>query len=1110
MKQPPEPLFDDANEEFAQAIVETLHEPLLVLSPDLVVKSANRAFYQHFEVEPAETIGRKIYDLGNGQWNIPSLRTLLEDVLPDNTVFNNFEVEHHFESIGRRFMLVNARRLDHAQLILLGIRDETDADGARQALRTSRQRLAGLYANAKVGISEITADGRFINANDEMCRIMGRSRDELLACTIKDVTHPDDVERCLDEVERLLETGQTVAIEKRYRRPDGSSVYVSSTASLLKDGDPTTIVVVTIDLTERRHTETALRSSEARLHALVTATSDVVFRMSPDWTRMRRLHVDGYLEDATSDQPWLERYIPHHAQEAVLEAVARAKERGEVFELEHQFLRQDGSIGWMHSKAVPVADDDGRIVEWFGAATDITDRKQAEEAIQRSEARMRLLTDALPVLISYVDVDRRFGFVNQTYVRWFGRPREQISGRPVEEVLGRDAYEQIRPRLELAMSGRQVSFETTLVYPNAGRRDVSAVYVPDVDESGEVRGMFAMISDMTDRRRAEAALEASEAQYRALFESIDEGFCVIDLIYDDAGTAIDYAFTEINPAFERHTGLTDAVGKRIMDLVPDLEPHWVERYARVAATGEAERFVERSEAMNRWFDVYAFCMGKPPEHRVAILFNDITERTRAEEALRISEQRYRLLVESAREYAMLMIDPDGTIASWNAGAERLFGYTAQEMIGAPSETLYTEEDRAAGAPERKRTRALAEGQVATDQWYRRKDGSRFWANGVLRPLENGYPRGFIKILRDQTRQKAHEEQLRTVMAELNHRVKNTLAVVQSIASQTMRRAPDLASFRRDFERRLSSIAKAHNLLTRTTWTGVTLGRVIDSELDLTGGAAARLHTSGPDITLPPHMALAVHMVLHELATNAHKYGCLATASGSLDIRWQRLGTADEPELELSWTERCPDPVEAPKAEGFGSRLIEQLVVYELGGTLERRFESCGLAFSLRVPLTRAPTQADAPDHADGHGENGRATPDTDAISDQAARSDTNPDQPTRPAVLLVEDLAPLAMAMKAELEHRGFAIIGPASSVAQARALAERTLPAAAILDVNLGDEQVYPLIPVLEAAGVPMVLLTGHEPGSLPEAVHHVPVLPKPVELDDLERFLRAHAPEA
>ncbi|MCA9227162.1 MAG: PAS domain-containing protein, partial [Planctomycetales bacterium] len=130
----------DKAKEYAESIVETLHEPLLVLHPDLTIKSVNAAFYDHFDVERDHTIGRKIYDLGNGQWNIPELRTLLEDVLPESNVFNDYLVSHDFESIGKRVMLLNARRLDHVQLILLGIRDITERHQFEAALRDADRR----------------------------------------------------------------------------------------------------------------------------------------------------------------------------------------------------------------------------------------------------------------------------------------------------------------------------------------------------------------------------------------------------------------------------------------------------------------------------------------------------------------------------------------------------------------------------------------------------------------------------------------------------------------------------------------------------------------------------------------------------------------------------------------------------------------------------------------------------------------------------------------------------------------------------------------------------------------------------------------------------------
>lgn len=124
---------------YAESIVETLHEPLLVLTSDLRVKSANPAFYERFRVDPDETVGRRVYQLGNGQWDIPALRKLLEDVLPDDQVFEDFEVEHDFDDIGRRVMLLNARRLDHVQLILLGIRDITERKREEEELREAKR-----------------------------------------------------------------------------------------------------------------------------------------------------------------------------------------------------------------------------------------------------------------------------------------------------------------------------------------------------------------------------------------------------------------------------------------------------------------------------------------------------------------------------------------------------------------------------------------------------------------------------------------------------------------------------------------------------------------------------------------------------------------------------------------------------------------------------------------------------------------------------------------------------------------------------------------------------------------------------------------------------------
>ncbi|HEY0733972.1 MAG TPA: PAS domain S-box protein, partial [Herpetosiphonaceae bacterium] len=177
---------------------------------------------------------------------------------------------------------------------------------------------------------------------------------------------------------------------------------------------------------------------------------------------------------------------------------------------------------------------------------------------------------------------------------------------------------------------QQIDMRVQPITEPAWARDHWLVLFQEVSHASAIAGPPADLEVLSERQQAERTLRLSEERYRTLFESIDEGFCVIEMIFDADNQPIDYRFLEINPVFEQQTGLVDALGKTMRQLIPQHEQHWFDIYGNVARTGEPIRFESSSKELNRWFDLYAFRIGEPESRRVAVLFTDITERKRRE------------------------------------------------------------------------------------------------------------------------------------------------------------------------------------------------------------------------------------------------------------------------------------------------------------------------------------------------------------------------------------------------------------------------------------------------------------------------------------------------
>jgi len=333
---------------------------------------------------------------------------------------------------------------------------------------------------------------------------------------------------------------------------------------------------------------------------------------------------------------------------------------------------------------------------------------------------------------------------------------------------------------------------------------------------------------------------------------------------------------------------------------------------------------------------------------------DLAWRLRAEAALRESELRFHLLADSIPQLAW-MANSDGWIFWYNRRWYDYTGTTLEEMQGWGWRKVH-HPDHVARVVERIK-RSWETGEPWEDTFpLRGRDGQWRWFLSRALPLrdDNNQVVRWFGTNTDVTEMREAEERQRLLVNELNHRVKNTLATVQSIARQSMRNAESMAEFEDKFTARLLALSNAHNLLAREIWQGAPLADVMHEVLDpfRTQGGPERITLSGPLVTLKPAAAVIIGMVFHELATNAAKYGALTKDAGRVTITW-KTGRSDNegPIVDIVWQETGGPPVAPPRRRGFGSRLSGQGFAQETGATVDVDYEPAGVVCRIRMPLS---------------------------------------------------------------------------------------------------------------------------------------------------------------
>jgi PAS domain S-box-containing protein len=420
---------------------------------------------------------------------------------------------------------------------------------------------------------------------------------------------------------------------------------------------------------------------------------------------------------------------------------------------------------------------------------------------------------------------------------------------------------------------------------------------------------------------------------------------------------------------------------------------------------------------------------------------------------------------------------------WDEGQYRIFGVEPDHFAVTPENVrvlLYPEDwEIIKGAAET----VLAGGQIKETEFrIRRPDGEIRWCmvTAAATVDAQGQVVRISGVTADITARKRAEERQALLAREVDHRAKNALALVQAIVRMT--KAGNIEAYIGAVEGRIKALSRVHTVLSHSRWEGADLAGLVAEELaPYRTNDFDRVQATGPDIVLQPAAAQTLALVLHELVTNAAKYGALSTDAGKVKLDWTNDGRI----IEFAWKESGGPTAKKPAALGFGTRIVLASIERQLGGRVAFDWQPHGLEVTFSMP--QGDKEA-ADRYAPARQKDGAAPEPRVAI--------------TANRVMIVEDEALVAMVVSESLATLGCSVVGPFSRCSDAMVAVEADAVDAAILDVNLDGEMVYPLAAMLEARGVPFIFVTGYGVESIDRRFTHIPVIQKPVERHVLQRI--------
>jgi PAS domain S-box-containing protein len=574
------------------------------------------------------------------------------------------------------------------------------------------------------------------------------------------------VEGIFDTFKRVVETGEPDQSVIRYAHEQFDGWFYQSTVKL-GDGVATT----TADITARKKAEQELLRAQEELARTATDKYRTLFNSIDEGFCIIEMIFDArgrptdyrFLEanPAFYEQTGIKEAIGKTVREIVpgiekfwLDVYGRIARTGEPMRFEHQFKDLNR---WFEVYAFRVGEPvDNRVAILF---RDIAERKRSEEALRESQERLRLLANLVPDLLWDSEPDGSTGWYNQRWMEYTGQTFEEAIGWGwVEAIHPDDREESVRLYKKAVKAGVPVRHQHRIRRHDGEYRWFVINAFPLKDKNGRIVKMYGAATDIHEQRVAFDLARESEEQMRIAIAAAELATWEWDLRTGEVfWNERHYLLFGMKPrkaprkAEEFFSRVHPDDRRRVRDEIAES--------IRNKTVFDTEFCIIRQDGVSRWVSGYGRVTEETdgePVKMSGVMF-DITERKEAEIALRKSEEHLQLIMESTRDYAIITYDLDGRITRWNKGAEKIFGWTEKEAAGRTTHLIFTPEDRAAGVPEKELERSLKNGRAEDERWHIRKDGSRFYASGMMQLLRDGELQGFVKIARDETERLMSEQ-----------------------------------------------------------------------------------------------------------------------------------------------------------------------------------------------------------------------------------------------------------------------------------------------------------------------------------------------------------------